>query len=438
MTHLATAPVAPLAAHQVLVLLAQVLVLLATALVLGRFAKKWALPALAAELCAGVLLGPTVLGKAAPAVSMWLLPADASQVHLLDALGQLGVLLLAGLTGLSLDPGLLRRRRATAVCVSSFGLALPLIGGIAIGFALPAALLVHGGNRIVLVAFLGVAMCVSAIPVIAKTLLDMKMLHRDIGQLIVGTAAIDDVMGWLLLSIVSAMATTGIGVGDIGKAVGYLVLFLSLAFLVGRPVVALVLRWASRSTESFAPMAAVVLLLVAFAAGTQALGLEPLLGALVGGMLIGSSKWFDRSSLAPLRGFVLGVLAPLFFVTAGLRIDLTSLARPAVLWSALAVLAVAVTGKFTGAYLGARLRRLDHWHGLALGAGLNSRGVVEVTIAMVGLRLGVLTTEMYTIIVLVALATSLMAPPVLRYAVRRISVTSTEIERAETLSVVGA
>lgn len=139
--------------------------------------------------------------------------------------------------------------------------------------------------------------------------------------------------------------------------------------------------------------------------------------------------------MTPLRTLVISVLAPIFFATAGLRMDLTALARPAVLISAVAVLAVAVVGKFVGAYLGARASRLSHWEGLALGAGLNARGVIEVIVAMVGLRLGILNTAAYTIVVLIAIATSLMAPPTLRYAARRIEVTTEEREREKVLAV---
>jgi Kef-type K+ transport system membrane component KefB len=172
-----------------------------------------------------------------------------------------------------------------------------------------------------------------------------------------------------------------------------------------------------------------VALLILFGAGTQALGMEAVLGAFLGGIVIGSSGQLDLTRLAPLRTFVIFVLAPIFFATAGLRMDLTALGRPAVLGVAGMVLLVAVVGKFAGGYVGARITGLDHWTGLALGAGLNARGVIEVIVATVGLRLGVLSPEMFTVIVLVAIATSLMAPPSLRYAVRRIPVTAQERQR---------
>src|SRR5262249_41659174 len=190
---------------EVLVVLLQVGLLLAIALGLGRLAQRFNLPAVVGELCAGVILGPSVLAHVAPGASGWLLPRDPSQMHMLDAVGLVGVLLLVGITGMSLDLGLLRRRGATPMGVSARGALVPLGFGIAAGFALPSTLLTAGTHRTVFAGFVGVAMCVSAIPVIAKTLLEMRLMHRNVGQLIISAAAVDDVVGWLLLSVVSAM-----------------------------------------------------------------------------------------------------------------------------------------------------------------------------------------------------------------------------------------
>jgi Kef-type K+ transport system membrane component KefB len=363
------------------------------------------------------------------------LPREAGQMHLLDAVGQFGVLLLVGLTGMTIDLGMIRRKGATAAWVSAGGLLIPLGCGIAVGFALPAAMLAEGTERTVFACFVGVAMCVSAIPVIAKTLLEMRLLHRNVGQLIISASAMDDMLGWLMLSVVSAMATTGVRTGQVMLSVAYLLLMVLFAATIGRTIVETTLRLAARSSESAMLVAAVVTLLLLAGAATQAMGMEAVLGAFFAGIVIGSSGRVDRERLAPLRTFVMAVLAPLFFATAGLRMDLTALSRPVVLGTAIVVLLIAIATKFIGAYTGARVIKLGHWEALALGAGLNVRGVIEVIIAMVGLRLGVLTTEMYTIIVLVAIVTSLMAPPMLRYAVRHIDITDEEEKRENALLV---
>ncbi|GAA0232514.1 hypothetical protein GCM10010492_34090 [Saccharothrix mutabilis subsp. mutabilis] len=434
MTVLAAAPPTPIGAHQMLVFLLQLAVLLGVALALGKLAARFGLPQVVGELAAGVLLGPSLLAHVLPALSGWLFPPVADQIHLLDAVGQLGVLLLVGFTGMHIDMPMVRRRGRTALWVSLGGLLIPLALGVGVGFALPASLLSGGNETLVFALFLGVAMCVSAIPVIAKTLVELNLLHRDIGQLTISAAAVDDIVGWSLLSVVSAMATTGLRLGHVALTVGSLVAALLVAVLLGRPVVKTALTLANRSTDAGPTVAAVVLLLVASAAGTHALGLEPILGTFLCGILLGTSGLLDRRKLAPLRTITMAVLAPIFFATAGLRMDLTLLGQWPVLVSALVVLAVAIGGKFAGAYLGARLSKLTHWEGLALGAGLNARGVIEVIVAMVGLRVGVLTTAGYTIVVLVAVVTSLMAPPMLRYAVKHIETTDEERRREQTFA----
>jgi Kef-type K+ transport system membrane component KefB len=414
--------VPPLAPHPLLIFLLDITVLLLLARCLGLLAERMKMPAIVGELLTGMILGPSLLGHLAPGFTHWLLPAQAEQTHLIDAVGQLGVLLLVGVTGTHLDLAILRRNGGVAARVSVCGLLVPLSMGIALGTVLPASLMASGhANRGVFALFLGVAMCVTAIPVIAKTLSDMRLLHRNIGQLTLAAGMIDDAAGWFLLSIVSAAATIGVTVGRVSLSVLYLVGFVVAAAFVGRPLVRRVMQLAARSDEPGPTLATAFLVLLLGAVATQALGMEPIFGAFVAGVLIGMPGAADRVKLAPLRTVVLSVLAPIFLATAGLRMDLTSLAKPVVALAALAVLCIAILGKFAGAYLGARLGRLTRWEGLALGAGMNARGVVEVIVALTGLRLRVLNSETYTIIVLVAIVTSLMAPPMLRLAMSRVA-----------------
>jgi Kef-type K+ transport system membrane component KefB len=422
----AGAPVAPIAAHELLVFLLQVGLLLVLALALGRLAMRFGMPAVVGELFVGVLLGPSFLAHVAPGVSGWLFPAQGEQFHLLDAVGQIGVLLLVGITGMHMDMDLVRRRGITAAGVSAGGLILPFGLGIGVGYLLPARLVPGTTDPTVFALFLGVAMCVSAIPVIAKTLMDLGLLHRDVGQLTLTAGMIDDAFGWLMLSIVSAMATVGLRAGNVVLSLLYLLAVVVFAFTLGRPIVRYALSLSARATESGPTVATAAVLVILAAAGTQALGLEAVFGAFIAGILIGMTRGVDPARLAPLRTVVLSGFAPIFFATAGLRMDLTALGDPVVLLTGLVVLALAILGKFVGAYLGARASRLNRWEALALGAGLNARGVIEVVVAMVGLRLGILSSEVYTIIVLVAIVTSLMAPPILRLTMSHVEETAEE------------
>jgi K+:H+ antiporter len=424
-------PPASLGGHAMLVFLVAVLTLLALAHVLGRLAERVRMPAVVGELTTGVVLGPSLLGHLAPGVTDWLFPADAGQMHLLDAVGQIGVLLLVGLTGTQLDVAMIRRRKATAARISLGGLLVPLGLGVAVGWWLVPASITGGtaADRPVFAAFLGVAMCVSAIPVIAKTLSDMRLLHRDVGQLTLAAGTIDDAIGWFLLSVISVAATAGFSSGHLLRALGYLAGFLVVAVLVGRPLVRRAMQSADRSEQAGPSLATAVVVILLGATTTQALGMEPVFGAFVAGILVGLPGAANQVKLASLRSVVLSVLAPLFLATAGLRMDLTALADTSVALTAAGVLAVAVLGKFAGAYAGARLSRLSRYEGLAIGAGMNARGVVEVVVALTGLRLGILNVATYTIVVLVAIATSLMAPPLLRAATARVAQSEAEMLR---------
>jgi Kef-type K+ transport system membrane component KefB len=227
------------------------------------------------------------------------------------------------------------------------------------------------------------------------------------------------------------MATTGVRAGTVAMAFVYLIGFLLGLFLIGRPL----LRWALRAVNarsggsSFAVNTVVVIAILLGAAATQAMHMEAVFGAFAVGVLISRPGVADVKQFGALHAIVVSVLAPIFLATAGLRMDLTVLRDPEVLAIAALILFVAIFGKLTGAYAGARLSGLNHWEGVAIGAGMNARGVVEIVIALVGLRLGVLNVTSFTIIGLTAVVTSVMAPPILRWAMARIDVRDDELLR---------
>ncbi|WP_329213090.1 cation:proton antiporter [Streptomyces sp. NBC_01485] len=408
-------------------------VLLLFALALGRAASRFGMPAVVGELLTGVLLGPSVLGWTAPGLSGRLWPEHGVQPQLMDALSLVGVLLFVGVSGAHLDLRMLRRRPRTVLSVSGCALLLPLGLGVAAGLMLPAAMMGPHASRPSFALLLGVVMGVSAIPVIAKTLTDLKMLHRDIGQLTLVAAAGQDVVAWLLLSVVSAMTVSGFAAGDLAESIAHLALFLLAAWLL-RPVARAGLRRAQRAEGSAPAIGLMVITILGSAAVTQALGLEAALGAFVAGCLLSSPSPELAARLAPLRSVTLAVFAPIFLAGAGLHMDLRTLRDPGTLTAGAIVIVLAISGKFAGAYLGARLGGLTRAEGLALGAGLNARGAVEVVVATVGLRIGVIGEEMYSVVILTAVLTSVMAPPVLRWAMAKVEHRSEERLREVELS----
>jgi Kef-type K+ transport system membrane component KefB len=415
-------------------LLLPLAVVLGTALLMGRLARRVGLPAVLGELCAGVVLGTSLLVYVAPPWLDDLARTATTPSPLVVAAGKVGVLLLVGITGMHVDLPFARRNGAAAARVSLGGLAIPLTLGAGCGLLLPSSLIGSGTERGVFAVFIGVALCVSAIPVISKMLIDMRLLHRDFAQLTLSAAMIDDAAGWLMLSIVLGAATAGLtflGVAGAFLKVAAIVVF---ALVLGRPLV----RAAVAPVADGRPLAlAAVLagLVLAGAYATGAIGAEPVAGAFVCGVLIGSCTGVDAGRAVPLNVLVVAVLAPIFFVTAGLKVDLSALGEPGVAVAGVAVVAIAIVGKFTGAFVGARMSDLGRWEAVALGAGLNARGVIGIVIATTGLQKGVLNATSYTILLLVAIVTSFMAAPVLRIAERRIPRTDADREREAALGL---
>ncbi len=413
----AAVPGLALTSQTVLLLLVYLAGLLLLAVLFGAFAARVGLPRVMGELLVGVVLGPSVLGLLPSGATEWLPQHRPSQLAALEAVGQVGILLLVALVAAELDLVVLRRHGRASIVVAALGVLLPFTLGVGSSFLLPGSFRGSGTSAPTFALFLGTALSVSAIPVIAKILCDMGLHRCRSGQMIIVAAVFSDVVGWLLLSVLTAATAGGSAVTGILAALGALLGTIAVALTFGRWAVPRILRSSGRSSEQ--RTAVIVILVLACAAATQALHLEAVLGAFLCGALVADAE-LPAAALDGLRTVVLSVLAPLFFALAGLRVDLTLLGRPSVLVAGVGVLAVAVGGKVLGAYLGGRLARLSHPESLVLGIGLNARGVIEIIIATIGVNLHILTDASYTVIVLVAITTSLMTPPLLRPVISRL------------------
>ena len=403
-----------IASHDLLVLLAQLSVLLGLAYLLGRAAVRTGTPPVAGELLAGVVAGPSLLGALAPGVERWLFPANAPQMHMLGAIAQFGALLLVGMTGVEMDLTLVRVHRRAVTGVSVLGLVVPLGVGILAGFWVPSSLRVAHSSPLVLALFVGTAVGISSIPVVAKILAEMNLIHRTVGQVVLISAAVGDVVAWLMLSVVSALAVGGAGAHQAGKATLSIICVFAAAVVL-RPVLRRIVLAANASGDR--PTTAVVVITVlGGAAGSQALNLEPVFGAFIAGLVIGTVPELDVRHTEGLRVTTFAVLAPIYLASAGLHLDLRVFGDPLVLVTLVVLLAVATGTKLGGAYAGARIGRLGHWDSLAVSAGMNARGLVGIVAAGVGMRLGLLTEGMYAIVVAIAVLTSIAAPPLMAWS----------------------
>jgi Kef-type K+ transport system membrane component KefB/nucleotide-binding universal stress UspA family protein len=420
--------------HQLLVFWVQVGALVGLGRVLGIALRRIGQPSVIGELAAGLILGPSVFGQLWPSGFHWFLPNDDMQGAAIVSVSWIGAALLLVVTGFETDLALINRFRRAAAAVAIGSLVVPFLGGLAVGFALPDRFIGEPSQHVVFALFIATALSISSLPVVAKILSELGLLRRNFGQINLAAGMANDAVGWVLLGVISGLAASGsISVGQVAITLGGMLGFLLVAFLVGQPLVDALLR-RTRSGEKGVEgsLTVTMLVMLAFCVFGQALGVEAVLGAFVAGILLGRSRFQHEGVLARIESLTMAVFAPLFFATAGLRVDLSLLGEPEVLVWSVVVILVASIAKFAGSFAGARAARLSFREGAALGAGLNARGAMEVVIATVGLGLGILNDAAFTAIVLMAMVTSMLAPPTLRLAVRGLVGTEEEQARLET------
>lgn len=416
--------------HAVYIFLLQFAVLLGAARLLGALALKLRQPSVLGELVAGVLLGPAVLGHLLPGLHGALFPAGPTQENLLEMLSWIGMILLILRTGLEVDLRLWGFLGKAALFTSVFGIVIPYATGFGLAYWIPAWLIPAGRDRTVFALFLATAMSISAVKVIAKTLLELKLTRRDVGAVILAASITDDTVGWVLLSIVSSIALSGtVSAATVLRPLGATFVIIAGAALLGRPLVRRVIGFIERGGAlEHATTSAIVVLTLLLAAATQRLGIHAVFGAFIAGVLVTTSPRVRQATLDALDSVTFGVFAPIFFVYTGLKV--TTLTLPP-LGLTLLILAVAVVGKVVGAGLGARLGGLGATAALAVGIGMSARGSMELVVARIGIDLGVLSPEIYAAIVLIPMVTSLTTPVLLRLMVRRLKPEPAEAARLD-------
>jgi Kef-type K+ transport system membrane component KefB len=418
--------------HDVLVLVIQIGILLLSARGLGELAQRLNQPAVVGEILAGIILGPSLLSSAFPFLAEWIIPQTEVQGYLIEVVSLIGAMFLLLITGLETDIKLIKRHAKTAIGVSYGGITVTFATGFLLGQYLPDFLLADTDERLVFSLFVATALSISAIPVIAKVLMDLNLMRRDVAQTILAAGMSDDTTGWILLSIVAGLASgEAVTAGSVLEIVGSVLAFMLLSFTIGRWLVKKLLTFVQDEIKSNdALLTLVVVMTFLWGAITQALNLEAVLGAFVMGILFGMMPRLPEEVIHKLESTALGIFAPIFFAVAGLKVNILNLLEPTLILITLIVIAVATLGKIAGTYIGARtVGKKDHWTALSFGAGLNARGAMEIIIATIGLNLGILAQDMFSIIVVMAMATSLMAPSALRWVLARVEIGEEEEER---------
>ena len=420
--------------HQVLVFLMQLALLVGAARLLGGIANKLRQPPVVGQILAGVLIGPSVLGNLYPDVFDWLF-SDSTAGSVVYGVAWLAVIMQLVVIGSETDLGLILRIRRAAVNVSAGGLLVPLAVVGVVALLTPSSFIGDAGRGLY-AAFMALALSVAALPVVAKILADLGMLRRNFGQVTLAVSMTMDSVGWLILAGLAGIARDGFRVSDLLASLGGLVLFLVLAATVGRWALDQAMRLALRRGRNL-PAALTVSLVAAIGGGavTQALGLEAILGAFIVGIILATLRYQVGAVRHVLETVTDSFFAPIFFAFSGLRVDIALLASPsAIIWTVVLIV-IAVAAKVTGAYVGARRSGLSSGEGLALGSGLSALGAMGIVVALVGLSLGVLSDTGYTVIVVAAIVTSLIAPIMLRVAVRGMEAGEEEQARLESEAI---
>lgn len=423
----------PIEEHDLLHFWVALFVIVVFARSLGWLMRRIGLPGVIGELGAGLVLGPSVFGVIWPEGFHWFLPDNEVVSAALLAVAWVGVVLLLVVTGFETDLDLIRKLGKPAAIVTAGSLIVPMIGGLVVGWFLPRLFVGEGAERLPFALFVALALSVSSLAVVAKILSELGLMRRDFGQITVAAGMANDVIGWLLLGVFTGLAQSGgVEISGILTTLGLLAAFVVLAMTVGQRAIDWWLRHIRKGDAGLpGALTVAVVSMLGFGVITQELGVEAVLGAFVAGVLLHRSRFQNEHTLEALEGLTYAFFAPVFFATAGLRIDLREFDNAeALIWTAVIII-VAIVAKFIGAYAGAILAGRSHRGALALGAGLNARGALEIVIATVGAAVGVFNTIAFTAIVLVPVITSIFASVSLRLIVRDFAGTPDEIERLE-------
>jgi Kef-type K+ transport system membrane component KefB/mannitol/fructose-specific phosphotransferase system IIA component (Ntr-type) len=403
--------------HDLLVFLLSLAVLLSTARVLGEVARRLGFPLIFGELASGILLGPTVLGRITP-TGQHALFATGVPANMLAGYTNVGVVLLLTVAGLEVNLGIVRRRGRGALLTSLMGIVMPLAGGVLLGVLLPDSDLMRPDRRMLFALFMGVALSISALPVIAKTLLDLGLFKTDVGLLVMAAAMIDDLAGWLAFSVLlGPMQGGALSLSSLGRSVGLTVGFVVLALVVARPLLGrlVALLQADHHSGPRRVLSLIVLLALFGASFTQWIGVHAVFGGFVVGVVIGDTPHLKERTRLIVHDFVTNIFAPVFFASLGLRADFVASfdLRLCVL-----VFLVASGAKIIGCTLGSRAGGMRWRPAAAVGFGLNARGAMEIILALLALEAGLLREQVFVALVVMALATSLISGPTMKWMLR--------------------
>jgi Kef-type K+ transport system membrane component KefB len=381
--------------------------MLGSAIVLGWLARRLGIPAVVGEIAGGLLLGPTVLGRVAPEVFEWLFPLAGPVATARGAIARVGMLFFIVTIGLDISIRDLWRSGRKALLVGSVGTFVPLVLGFVMCYAFPTVIGVTSKDRFATALFMGSLLSLSANPVIARILMDMGLFKSDIGRTIMAATLVDDLVGWGLFAVILA---------EFGPAARVAV-FLGGVAVAGRFVLPGLLRWARENLPfPVGAISCILALTLVAAAGSEHLGLHSFLGAFVMGIALAGVSVRHPEPFAIIGDFAYAAFTPIFFVSMAVSADFIAGFDAGLV---ALVTAVAFLGKISGVYLGGKLAGMDDRQALAVGCGLNARGILGIVMAAAAHEAGLIDLRLFVACVLMCVITTMAAGPALGALVGR-------------------
>lgn len=397
--------------HPVALLLVQVIVIVFFARLMGIFATRIGQPSVVGEIVAGIVLGPSVVGGIFPEISAILFPAES--LKSLQALSQFGLVLFMFIIGMELDVSILKRQAKSAIIVSHASILFPYVLGVGLSYFLYVEYAPDNISFTAFGLFMGIAMSITAFPVLARIVQERGLSKTPVGSMVITCAAADDITAWCILAAVIAVVKAGTAISTlfiIAAAIGYVLVML---YLVRPFLVKFAEVYASKENINRTVIAFIFLLVLISSFITELIGIHALFGAFLAGAIIPHNLHFKEILAEKIEDVSLVLLLPIFFVFTGLRTEIGLLSDGNLWGICFIVIATAVVGKFFGSAIPARIVG-QSWHdSFVIGALMNTRGLMELVVLNIGYELGVLSPEVFAMMVLMAVLTTMMTGPAL-------------------------
>ncbi len=414
---------------EVLPFLLMVAVLLLAARLMGELFRKIKLPQVMGELVAGILLGPSCLEHLAPGFynSMFADPKNAGIAY--DGLARIGILLLLFVAGMEINLKTIQKKANAAAAISLSGIAFPFLVGFGASWYLSSYLWPDGvEDKLASSLFMGTALSITALSVLAKILIDIDKIKTKFGNLMMTAAMIDDFIGWMLFSLVVSVANLESESSFAGWQVMFMVIgFATIVLTIGRRLIHYLFIFSNRYLSRGGGTLSVAIVFCIFGAVfTEWIGLHAIFGAFMVGIAVGDSEHFSHKNREMLHDIVTYIFAPLFFVSIGFRVDFIDNFDGGVIAF---VLLIAVFGKMIGGFIGGLLGKFSRNESIAIGFGMNARGSQEIVLGLIALNAGLITDQIFVGLVVMTFVTIMIAGPSIRYFLQRHADEEPEDER---------